>query len=268
MFSIIICLVGRWDFIALLKDRRALRFLIPAAALITVNWSVYIFAVHIDRIVETSIGYYINPLVSILLGLVIFKERLTPLQWIAVALCSIGILFFTTGYGRFPWIAIVLAVSFGAYGAIKKKGGYPAVEAIAEESTVMAPVAILGVVLLAAFGSGQTFLGDPSTVESWTTTALLVGGGAVTAVPLILFATAANSIPLTLLGFLQYISPTIALIIGVFVNGEPFTLAHGVCFGCIWCGLALVGIGAIIAGRTNGERAISAKAGGRHPEDV
>ncbi len=249
VFSIIICLVGRWDFIALLKDRRALRFLIPAAALITVNWSVYIFAVHINRIVETSIGYYINPLVSVLLGLVIFKERLTPLQWIAVALCSIGILFFTTGYGRFPWIAIVLAVSFGAYGAIKKKGGYPAVEAIAVESTVMAPVAILGVVLLAAFGGGQEFLGDPTTAESWTTTALLVGGGAVTAVPLILFAAAANSIPLTLLGFLQYISPTIALIIGVFVNGEPFTLAHAVCFGCIWCGLVLVAIDAVRANR-------------------
>ncbi len=178
-------------------------------------------------------------------------ERLTPLQWIAVALCSIGILFFTTGYGRFPWIAIVLAISFGAYGAIKKKGGYPGVEAIAVESTVMAPVAILGVVLLAAFGGGQAFLGDPSTAESWTTTALLVGGGAVTAVPLILFATAANSIPLTLLGFLQYISPTIALIIGVFVNGEPFTLAHAVCFGCIWCGLVLVAIDAV---RTNRKR--------------
>ena len=214
----IICLVGKWDFIALIRDRRAMRFLVPAAVLITVNWSVYIFAVDIDRIVETSIGYYINPLVSIVLGLVVFKERLTPVQWAAVALCCAGIVFFTANYGRFPWISIVLAVSFGAYGAIKKKGGYPAVEAIAVESAVMAPVAIAGAIVLAATGTSNAFMGDMASAEGWTTTALLIGGGAVTAIPLILFATAANSIPLTLLGFLQYLSPTIALLIGVFLD--------------------------------------------------
>lgn len=254
----IICLVGKWDFIALIRDRRAMRFLVPAAVLITVNWSVYIFAVDIDRIVETSIGYYINPLVSIVLGLVVFKERLTPVQWAAVALCCAGIVFFTANYGRFPWISIVLAVSFGAYGAIKKKGGYPAVEAIAVESAVMAPVAIAGAIVLAATGTSNAFMGDMASAEGWTTTALLIGGGAVTAIPLILFATAANSIPLTLLGFLQYLSPTIALLIGVFLNGEPFTLAHAVCFGCIWCGLALVGADAIRSARKQRERTTTA----------
>lgn len=240
VFSVAVCFVGKWDFVALLKDRRALRFLVPAAVLITVNWSVYIFAVDIDRIVETSIGYYLNPLVSILLGMVVFKERLTPLQWTAVGLCCAGIVFFAANYGRFPWISVVLALSFGVYGAIKKKGGYPAVEAIAVESCVMAPVAVAGAAVLAATGISHAFLGDVATAQGWATTALLVGGGAVTAIPLILFATAANTIPLTLLGFLQYISPTMALLIGVFANGEPFTLAHAVCFGCIWCGLALV----------------------------
>lgn len=247
--------MGKWDFIALMRDRRAMRFPVPAAMLITVNWSVYIFAVDIDRIVETSIGYYINPLVSIVLGLVVFKERLTPMQWAAVALCCAGIVFFTANYGRFPWISIVLAISFGVYGAIKKKGGYPAVEAIAVESAIMASVAIAGAIVLAATGTSNAFMGDTASVEGLTTTALLIGGGAVTAIPLILFATAANSIPLTLLGFLQYLSPTIALLIGVFLNGEPFTLAHAVCFGCIWCGLALVGADAIRSARKQHKRA-------------
>lgn len=248
VFSVIVCLVGKWDFVALLKNRRALRFLVPAAVLITVNWSVYIFAVHIDRIVETSIGYYLNPLVSIVLGMVVFKERLAPLQWVAVVLCCAGIVFFAAGYGRFPWISLALAITFGVYGAVKKKGGYPAVEAIAVESCVMAPVALVGAGMLAVFGGGQAFLGDISSTEGWTVTALLIGGGAVTAIPLILFATAANSIPLTLLGFLQYISPTMALLIGVFVNGEPFTFAHAMCFGLIWSGLALVGVDAFLKG--------------------
>lgn len=238
----LVCALMRLDFLALLRDRRARRYLVPASILITINWSTYIFAVGIDHIVETSIGYYANPLVSIVLGLVVFKERLAPLQWVAVGLCCLGIVFFTASYGQFPWIAVVLAVSFGVYGAVKKKGGYPPVEAIAVESAVMTPVAIAFAVGLALATGSHGFLGDLGSFEGWATTALLIGGGAVTALPLILFATAANSIPLTLLGFMQYVSPTMALIIGVFVNGEPFTLAHGVCFGCIWCGLTLVAI--------------------------
>lgn len=244
-FTVIICFVGRWDFIGLLRDRRALRYLVPAAALITINWSTYIFAVDMNRIVETAIGYYCNPLVSIVLGLVVFRERLTPLQWIAVALCVAGIGFFVANYGEVPWIAIVLAVSFGLYGAIKKKGGYPAVEAIAVESTVMLPFAVVFALVFACVTGSHAFMGDMGSPSGWATTALLIGGGAITAVPLILFATAANAIPLTLLGFIQYLSPTIALLIGVFLNGEPFTLAHAVCFGCIWCGLALVGVDAV-----------------------
>lgn len=245
VFTAIICFVGRWDFIGLLKNRRALCYLVPASVLITLNWSTYIFAVDMDRIVETSIGYYCNPLVSIVLGLAIFRERLTPLQWAAVALCCGGIVFFVAGYGEVPWISIVLAISFGLYGAIKKKGGYPAVEAIAVESTVMLPFAIVFAVAFAYVSGSHGFLGDVGSASGWATTALLIGGGAITAVPLILFATAANSIPLTLLGFIQYLSPTMALLIGVFLNGEPFTLSHAVCFGCIWCGLALVGVDAV-----------------------
>lgn len=230
----------RFDFIGLLKQKRARRFLIPASILITINWSVYIYAVQIDKVVETAIGYYLNPLVSIILGIIVFKERLTVFQGIAVMLCAVGIFAFSFGYGSFPWISIVLALSFGIYGAVKKKGGYPAIEALAVENTVVVIPSILVAIILVNVTGIHGFLGDVETVEGWGTTGLLVFGGIITAVPLILFARAANLIPLTLLGFIQFLSPTIALIIGVFVNGEPFTISHAICLGCIWAGLALV----------------------------
>lgn len=251
VFTALVCKIAGWHFVPLFRDSRARRFLIPASILITVNWSLYIFAVSIDHIVETALGYYINPIVTILLGLLVFREKLPLLQWIAVGLCCFGIGFFAFNYGSIPWISIMLALSFGIYGAVKKRGGYPAGEAIAVESAYMVPIALAVCAVLALTGQGA-FLGDTGDPGSWATTLLLIGGGLCTMVPLVLFAKAANSIPLTLLGFLQYLSPTCGLIIGVFVNGEPFTIAHAVCFGCIWCGLALVGIGAVIDARTNG----------------
>lgn len=249
VFTVILCAILRQDFLKLMRDGRAIRFLFPAAILITINWGTYIYAVEVDRILETAIGYYINPLVSIVLGLIVFKERLTPMQMAAVALCVIGIGYFTISYESFPTFAIVLALSFGIYGAIKKKAGYPAIEALAVENMLMLLPAIILVVVLANVTGSHGFLAATPEGVDVRTTLLLVGGGVVTAIPLILFAKAANSIPLTLLGFIQYISPTIAMLLGVFVNGEPFTLAHGVCFGCIWCGLVLVAIDALLASR-------------------
>ena len=245
VFTVAICIIFKHDFIALLREARARRYLIPAAVLITINWGVYVYAVSVDRIVETAIGYYLNPLVSIILGVAIFKERLKALQIIALALCCVGIAFFTGGYGAFPWISIVLALSFGIYGAVKKKGGYPASEALAFENLVALVPAIAVAVALAYINGDHAFLGDVESWQGWQTTLLLIGGGVVTAVPLLLFATAANEIPLTILGFIQYLSPTIALLIGVFVNGEPFTAAHAACLACIWVGLALVAISSI-----------------------
>ena len=129
--TIIFCAIARLDLRGLLKQPRAWRYLVPAAIIITLNWSIYIFAVDINRVVETAIGYYINPLVSIVLGVIVFGERLSLLKGIAVALCTVGVAFFTTNYGEFPWIAIALALTFGVYGAIKKKAGYPATTALA-----------------------------------------------------------------------------------------------------------------------------------------
>ena len=245
VFTVAICLIFKHDFVALLKTPRARHYLIPAAVLITINWGVYVYAVSIDRIVETAIGYYLNPLVTIVLGMAFFKERLNALQVVALVLCCIGIAFFTSGYGSFPWISITLAISFGIYGAVKKKGGYPASEALAFENLVALVPAIAVAVALAFINGDHAFFGDVTTWQGWQTTLLLIGGGVVTAIPLLLFATAANLIPLTLLGFIQYLSPTIALLIGVFVNGEPFTLAHAACLGCIWVGLALVAVSSL-----------------------
>ena len=237
---IVVCAVGKLGLRELMRQRRAWLYLAPCAVIITLNWSVYIVAVNAGHIVETAIGYYINPLVSIVLGIFVFGERLTRLQGIAVALCVFGILFFTVNYGRFPWIALALALSFGVYGALKKKASYPAITALGIENTVMVVPAIVFAIVLAQVTGSHAFLGDTATAHGWLITALLVLAGPVTAVPLILFANAANKIPLSLLGFIQYVSPTIALLTGVFLFGEPFTLAHAVCLGSIWCGLALV----------------------------
>ncbi len=245
----IVCAIAKLDVGSLVRDRRAWRYLVPSALLITVNWSVYIYAVNSGNVVETAIGYYINPLVSIVLGVVVFRERLTRLQGIAVALCVFGIVFFTVNYGRFPWIAVALAITFGLYGAVKKKAGYPATTALAFESGVMLVPSIMFAIVLAQVTGTHAFLGDTASLHGWLITALLVLAGPVTAVPLLLFANAANKIPLSLLGFLQYISPTIALITGVFLFGEPFTIAHAVCLGSIWCGLALVGFETIRASK-------------------
>lgn len=257
VFTVALCALMRQSFLELLRNRRALRFLVPSAILITFNWGIYVYAVSIDRIIETAIGYYLNPLVSIVLGMIVFGERLTRLQVTAVVLCILGVSFFTVNYGSFPWIAISLALSFGIYGAIKKKGGYPAIEALAVENTLMVVPALILTVVIAHLTGSHGFLSTTPDGIDWRTTALLVGGGAVTAIPLILFAKAANTIPLTLLGFIQYVSPTIALLIGVFANGEPFTLAHAVCFGCIWSGLALVAVDALRANRSAAPTALS-----------
>lgn len=238
--TVLFCAIAKLDLPGLLKQPRAWRYLVPAAIIITVNWSIYIYAVNIDHVVETAIGYYINPLVSVVLGIVIFHERLSALKGIAVALCTVGVVFFTVNYGQFPWIAIALALSFGIYGAIKKKAAYHATTALAFENTVMVVPAIVFAIALAHITGEHAFAANLGTTHGVFITVLLVLGGPATAIPLILFSRAANLIPLSLLGFIQYLSPTLALLTGVFLFGEPFTLAHGVCLGCIWLGIALV----------------------------
>ena len=216
---------------ALWQDKK--RFLAVAVGgfLVTSNWGTYIWAVNSGYIVETSLGYYINPLVSVALGVFIFKETLSRTKKIAFAIAACGILNMTYQFGEMPYIALFLACSFAAYGALKKYAKLDPYVGIALETMFVAPFALGYMGYLADIGRSHFTLADPMLF------ALLVGTGIMTATPLILFARGITTLPLNVVGFLQYSSPTLALIIGVFLYGEPFTNAHAVSFSFIWLAL-------------------------------
>ena len=243
------CLITHRNFRQLFKEPRAVKTLFISGILCTVNWTTYVITVNSGHVVESAIGYYINPLLSILIGLVFFKEGLTKAQAAATALAAIGIAFFTFNYGQVPVLALILAVSFAAYGAVKKWGGYPSVEGMAVESTFTGALGMLGLAI-GSFVPGLWETLTPVTAQSplaWTDGGamlmlLFVLSGFFTWLPLQLFSEAANRIPLVWVGFCQYLSPTLALAVGVFLFGEPFTFAHAVLFACLWGGIALIAI--------------------------
>ncbi|HNQ90015.1 MAG TPA: EamA family transporter RarD [Verrucomicrobiota bacterium] len=204
-----------------------------ASVLLAVNWLTYIWSVNHDRIVETSLGYYINPLVSVLLAVGVLRERLRRLQWLAVAMAAGAVVFLTWQHGALPWEALILALSFGAYGLLKKTAPLEALPGLAMETAVLCLPAAAYLGLEEACGAGAIATGD-----GWRT--LLLGlTGVVTATPLLLFAQAARRIRLSTIGLLQYISPTCGLVLGVLVYREPFTWARAFGFGVIWVALAL-----------------------------
>jgi chloramphenicol-sensitive protein RarD len=214
-----------------------------AAALITVNWFVYVWAVNHHFIVETSLGYFINPLVSVVFGVFVFGERLRRLQWIAVALAGTGVLYLTIAYGALPWIAIVLALSFGSYGVVKKKAPLGSMHGLTIETGILLVPAILYVLYADRAGEG-VFLRQTAAVD-----ALLVSTGVVTTVPLLLFASAVQRTPLSTIGVLQYIAPTLQLLLGVVVYREPFTRIQAVGFAIVWAGLIVFGIDGFVSRR-------------------
>jgi len=241
--ALIALFVCRAEFLKLFKERRALLVLLGAGLIAVCNWGIFIYAIVTEHVLQTSMGYFINPLMSIIVGMVAFKERLSRFQIVAVILATIGVIYFTIDYGSFPWLSIGLAASFAVYGALKKFGAYPALPALALESSLVAPLAI-GYVAFTFFQPEHAFLAlDSSGVLASTSlkdSLLLIAGGILTFAPLLLFARAVNDIPLSWMGFLQYVSPTISFALGVFLFHEPFTLAHAVCFGLIWTGLILI----------------------------
>lgn len=244
VFLVIINLVvNRQALVKLLKERRAVLVLLGAGLISLCNWGLYIVAILSGHVLQTSMGYFINPLMNIVVGLLFFKERLSPVQIVAVALASLGVLYFTVDYGSFPWLSIGLAATFASYGALKKFGAYPALPALAVETSLVSPLAI-GYLGLAYYRFAPAFLAvDASGVlssESLVTSLLLIAGGILTFTPLLLFARAVNDIPLSWMGFLQFVSPTISFLLSVFIFHEAFTLAHAVCFGLIWSGLLLI----------------------------
>jgi chloramphenicol-sensitive protein RarD len=216
-----------------LLDRRTRTLLVVASMVIGCNWFLFIWAVNNQHVVETSLGYFINPLVSVALGVVAFGERLRRLQWLAIGIAAAGVLWLTFEYGRPPWISIALALSFGTYGLAKKKANVGAVQSLAVETLVLAPLALGYLVVLETGGGGE--FGQNG---AWHT-ALLVGSGVATALPLLCFGAAATRIPLSMVGMLQYLTPTLQFVIGVALYDEPMTPARWVGFVLVWAALAV-----------------------------
>jgi chloramphenicol-sensitive protein RarD len=216
-----------------LRSGRVLAILAASTTLLAVNWLVYIWAVVNGRVLEASLGYYINPLVNVLLGVVILGERLERPVQIAVGIAAAGVLWLALHFGEFPWIPLVLANSFGLYGLMRKLAPVGALAGLTVETALLLP--LTGGYLVWAIASGRAaFLaGDPSL------DVLLLLGGPVTAVPLLFFAAAARRLPLTTLGFLQYLSPTLQFLLAVFAYGESFDRTRAVAFACIWTAVAL-----------------------------
>jgi chloramphenicol-sensitive protein RarD len=217
----------------LLRDGRALAAFGAASALIAFNWGTYIYAVLSDRIVEASLGYFVTPLVNVLLGLVVLRERLRRIQWLAVALAAAGAAQLGLGAPQLPWLASALAVSFGLYGLVRKTAPAEPLDGSLVETALVAPVALAYLGWLASDGSGH-FAADART------SGFLLAAGPVTALPLLWFSNAARRLPLSTLGFFQYVSPSLQLALAVGLYGEPFGARELRAFACIWAALALL----------------------------
>ncbi len=224
----------RWDWLRTLAANPAMlgRF-VATATVVSMNWGVYIWSINSNRVVDASLGYFINPLVNVLLASLVLRERLRPMQWIAVGIAALGVVWLTVQAGTLPWIGLVLAVSFGTYGLLRKTATLGALEGLTLETAILFPLAFGYLVWLALHGQ-NTFV-ETTTGMRW----LLVLAGPVTAVPLLLFAAGARRIPFSLLGLLQYIGPSIQLALGVWLYHEPFAQSKAAGYALIWSALAL-----------------------------
>lgn len=235
--AILLTVTRGWPaFLAIARDRRTVLLLGAAGVFILVNWLVYVFAAITGHLVEASLGYFTNPIVTVLLGVVLLRERLRAMQWIAVAISAVALLVLAVGYGRFPWIALALALSFGLYGFIKKSvgGTVDAISGLTIETAWLAPVAGTAVGVLLA--NGNLVLGTQSAGH----TALLLCAGAITSVPLLFFAAAARRLPLVYIGLSQYLTPVLQLAIGVVLLHEEMPPARWFGFALVWIALIVL----------------------------
>lgn len=221
------------DLSRLKVSRDLLPKLLLTALLLSVNWLVFIYAVVNDNIVETSLGYFINPLVSVFLGVIFLKERLRPLQWLAIVIVSVGLTVQLVVYGEVPWLGLALAFSFGFYGLVRKNLNLHSIAGLTLETIIVTPFALLFILWLSGQGESTFGGGDLST------DLLLMLGGFVTSFPLLCFAAAVTRLPLTTLGMFQYIAPSISLVIAVFYYGESFGLSRIVMFTCVWIAIII-----------------------------
>ena len=242
---VVLSFKGQWQWLKpVLKNKKIMLTFITAGVLVGANWSIYIWAVNAGFIVETSLGYFINPLVSVMLGVIFFKERLRLWQGIAVGIAMTGVLYLTVNYGSLPWIALSLALTFGFYGLLKKTTRMNALHGLALEMTVVSLPALVYLFYQESL-VGQGALGQ----SGWVTILLLMGTGVVTAFPLILYTNAVQRIPLSMMGLLFYMTPTMQFLIGVWVYGEPFTQARMIGFSLVWTALLLYSIEGVIVRR-------------------
>lgn len=235
----------RWQWLPLVrKEKRILFTFFLSAVVLAINWGTYIWAVNANRVVETSLGYFINPLISVLLGVIFLRERLRRGQWSAIALAALGVFYLTLIYGSLPWISLTLAFSFGTYGLLRKTARLGAIEGLVIETACLFVPAFLYLLFL-----GYTGVGAVGTVST-TTTVLLLGTGLATAVPLLWFGLAARRLTLTTIGILQYIAPTCQFLIGVFLYHEVVTTNQFVGFCFIWIALIVYSAEGIIHNRS------------------
>lgn len=226
-----------------LRDPQRLRFYPVTAALVSANWLTFIWAIQNDRVLEASLGYYINPLVSVLLGVVFLSERLSLLQLAGVVLAAVGVLNLVVGYGSVPWVSLALALSFGCYGLLRKRAGIGAALGLTVETILVAPVALAFLAYRTAQGTGV--FGQAGLSMDLA----LMFAGVITAVPLVLFLRAARRLRLSTVGLMQYLAPTLQFLLAVLVFREPFSTAHLVTFVCIWVALALYSYDTVSAHR-------------------
>ncbi len=233
LLMLVVSITGQWGRIRSSLTRRVLVVYLATGLLLSVNWLIYVWGVNAGYIVETSLGYFINPLVSVLLGVVFLRERLRLAQWLPISLAAAGVIYLTWTYGRLPWIALSLAFSFGLYGLIKKLAPLGSLQGLTlETGMVFAPA--VAYLLFAEFRGEGHFLHD-----GLATDVFLMGAGIVTTVPLLMFASAVQRIPLTMVGLMQYIAPTIQFLIGVLVYEEPFDQMRLMGFSLVWVALVI-----------------------------
>jgi chloramphenicol-sensitive protein RarD len=232
--GVLVAALGRGAaFRGMLSDRRVARLLVLAAGVITVNWATYIWSVNNGHVVESSLGYFINPLVTVLMGVFILGERLRPWQWGAMAVAGLAVVVLSVDYGRLPWVALVLAFSFGSYGLCKKKAGAPPIESLTFETLVIGPFAL-------AYVAWLTARGDSNFTNHGTGHLLLfLSTGVITAVPLICFGGAAIRVPMTTLGLLQYLAPILQFALGVVYFHEDMPTGRWLGFALVWVALAI-----------------------------
>ena len=257
IFSLAFCAIAltvtrAWRrFGALLKDRRVLFTMGLAGALIYINWQTYVLATVSGQVVEAALGYFINPIVTVFLGVIVQRERLRIAQWVAVGVSVVAVVVLAIGYGQVPWIALILAFSFGFYGLIKKRvgGRVDAVSGLTLETMWLTPVAIVQLVVVGVT-AGLTIGSD----GPWHTV-LLVGAGVITAVPLLFFAAASRRLPLVYMGFIQYFAPFIQFLVGVVLLNEAMPPERWIGFAIVWLALAILSVDMIVAARQGKKQA-------------